>query len=289
VQAARHPSPRIIRTLGVDLEYKLSIQNNTSANIRIGAWFVIGSTLFVVGCLSLIGMVGLDGMLLLLAVPNLAIFAFCGVTLALWWLYRPKIDGSSRSTVVAVTTSYLLVIGVVLWLGVPFGFYRLTIHVINDRGVPISGVSVRILGQKTGMSIRDVFVPHDLATNTSTNEHGDAFATISRFQHIGGLVNVHGAMGANVGTQYRFAEFQLVPGPDGRVSGHTSWSKKGEEEHSNMRSSKQFVIETGHAVLQVFLPEAGGRDSLLLMAPNQSPEPTLASGTSPAGQEPRLP
>jgi amino acid transporter len=264
----------------------MSARGNQRTNIVFVVWFFVAASFLVIAFLALAGMQGLDAAGALVAIPNIVIILACGMGLLICVLSRPKFEKTSRPVMRGTVLTFVLAAALVLWSGVPFGFYKLEVQVLDSKGHPVPGISIRVLGQKTGTSIRDVFVPNDLETTTGTDSVGHVTIKVSRFQDVGGIVNAHLYGKKKTNPEYRFATFNLWPADAGKVSGHISWSRSGVAENVNMRFASIEAFEPGTTTLHVFLPEVGGNDFPFGDPSSKASDPKPASGIPASGELP---
>jgi hypothetical protein len=262
----------------------MSARVNQRTNIVFVVWFFVAASFLGIALLALWGMQGLDAPGVLVAIPNIVIIFACGMGLLICALSRPKFEETSRPVMRGTVLTFVLAAAIVLWSGAPFGFYKLEVQVLDSKGHPVPAISIRVLGQKTGTSIHDVFVPHDLETTTATNSAGLITIEVSKFQRVGGLVNAHLYGPKKASPEYRFATFNLQPEVAGKVSGYISWSRNGVAENDNMRWKSIEAFEPGTTTLHVFLPEVGGNDLPLGDPSGQPTGPKSASGIRATGQ-----
>jgi hypothetical protein len=229
--------------------------------LNIAVWLFFFVAAISLGILALYGLLGLSALGLFVAFPNFVALLLSGSIILICCLFRPKFRAMNRSEFIVIISGYVGVVAVILWSGLPFGSYDLRIQIVTSGNNPVPNIYFAALGQKTGNSVMDVFVPMDLKYSGLTAADGTAVIRVSKYQYVGGLVNSDSIRTGQHDERYRFATFHVAPTSGGRVTEGISWSREeGKSDNANMRWFSFGEVKPGSSILHVFLPKIGGSD-----------------------------
>lgn len=199
-------------------------------------------------------------------IPNIIVFGICSIILIALLIFHPPSEALGQPwTLLAVIPWALIacVLATVPWM---WGYYPLTIHVVDWQGKPLGGVKIHFLEERLGISLEQAFLADDVTMNLITDSAGNVTYEANNYRKIFGAVNGYWqdpgnkALGnASFNLQPYGIEFYSNRGSQ-KQELQISWTAKGQSPGTNDKFYTTSVSRPYSGTLTIFLPDVGGED-----------------------------